>query len=186
MIDGCDVDRQTIASFAGAFVTFVVGILAVKGAKAVGIKQAGITERQAEIMSRQVALEEASYKAGLFERRLAVFEAAQRYMGKVVVLGTDHENQEDLKSFGRTFQESRFLFGPEVFIALDEILTKADESRFAQFKLRTDMHLLEDARTDLQHIIITVGDWMAERSRTLHEVFSSDLKLSTGPAGPGF
>ncbi|WP_260925246.1 hypothetical protein [Novosphingobium sp. 9] len=112
-----------------AIATFVTGLLAVIAAILVGRKQIEITKNQSEILAGQLNLEHAKLRADLFERRMAVYEAAVEFLNETGNdrLGSPESNQRFSK-FGQRTRESRFLFNePEVTQKLKQMSDRSWE-----------------------------------------------------------
>lgn len=92
-----------------AWSTLAVGILAVIGAVKVGLEQTRITKRQTEILGRQVELEATKLRVELYDRRHAVYEAAENFI--LAAMKSDWElPQEVYDGMSVAVRQSRFLF----------------------------------------------------------------------------
>ena len=102
-----------------AFATLVTGFLAVLGAVVVGLRQAAILRKQADLQERSV-------KEALFDRRYAVLERTERFLGQILQRG-DRSDQEVERDFLIAKGEARFLFGNTVTEGLDLIWRDAGD-----------------------------------------------------------
>jgi len=174
MINWGSFDWASFATLAGAFfgalATLVVGIAAVKGAYRVG-------KRQTDILDRQIALQEASLKADLFERRLATYEIAADFLLHLSDLGDTPVGEDRINRFAVKMRESRFIFSAPVYPALDEIWQKAAALRLGRINSisRRGEGLPRDPETSRK--IATLISWSLQRLETLHEVFAPDLTI---------
>lgn len=179
MIDWHGFDWPSFAALMGALASLIVGIVAVVFAYRVGIRQAGIAERQADILSRQVALEEASLKAELFERRLATYEIAADFVLHLSDLGDSDEGKARFAHYAMKMRESQFLFGPDVYAALVEIWEAGNRLRVAR---ATSISLHAEGLPRDPKLGATFDElmqWSMKRLETLHEVFRPDLEVSS-------
>ena len=177
MIDWDKFDWPSFAALMGALASLIVGIVAVVFAYRVGIRQAGIAERQADILSRQVALEEASLKAELFERRLATYEIAADFVLHLSDLGDSDEGKARFATYAMKMRESQFLFGPDVYAALVEIWEAGNRLRVAR---AASISLYDDNLAFDPKLSATIDElikWSMKRLETLHEVFRPDLEV---------
>lgn len=178
MIYWSQFDWSSFATLVGAGVALVVGILAVIGAVRVGNKQVAIVAKQSEILDRQVALQEAGLRAELFDRRMAVYEAAIDFLHHLSDSINEEPGKGRLQTFVTKYRESQFLFGPEVHAAMNEIAEKGNDLR-ATRNAGQALHkkgLLSKSEIEVRfHELIS---WSLERARTLHEVFRPELELS--------
>ena len=178
MINWQAFDWPSFATLIGALATLIVGVAAVYGAFKVGLKQAGIAARQADIMSRQVALAESSLKAELFERRLATYEVSADFVLHLSDLGDSEEGKARFAHYAAKMRESQFLFRPEVYRALVEIWEAGNRLRVARATSisRHEEGLPRDPKlgTTIDELI----QWSMARLDTLPEVFRPDLEVA--------
>lgn len=177
MIDWHGFDWPSFATLVGALASLIVGLVAVAFAYRVGIRQAGIAQRQADILSRQVALEEASLKAELFERRLATYEIAADFVIHLSDLGESDEGKARFAHYAMKMRESQFLFGPDVYAALNEIWEAGNRLRVAR---AISMSLHDENVAYDPKLAATIDElvtWSMTRLETLHEVFRPDLEV---------
>lgn len=122
-----------VAGAWAAFATLATGAAAVGGAIWIGLRQVGIATRQAEIVERQVEiqagqlkLEEMKGRMALFDERMKVYSAAERWLirfaqdGKKPVGDTERE-------FRNAIDRSRFLFGDSLRNRLFDLWTAANQ-----------------------------------------------------------
>jgi hypothetical protein len=76
-----------------AFATLATGIGAVVAAIVVGLRQAGISDRQSRILERQVGLDELKLRSDLFDRRFAVYEATRKFVGHIMAHASEPDQQ---------------------------------------------------------------------------------------------
>lgn len=177
MIDWHGFDWPSFATLVGALASLIVGLVAVAFAYRVGIRQAGIAQRQADILSRQVALEEASLKAELFERRLGTYEIAADFVIHLSDLGESDEGKARFAHYAMKMRESQFLFGPDVYAALNEIWEAGNRLRVAR---AISMSLHDENVAYDPKLAATIDElvtWSMTRLETLHEVFRPDLEV---------
>ncbi len=179
MINWQTFDWPSFATLIGALATLIVGVAAVYGAFKVGVKQAGNADRQADIMSRQVALAEASLKAELFDRRLGTYEIAADFVLHLSDLGDSEEGKARFAHYAAKMRESQFLFRPEVYSALVEIWEAGNRLRVARATSisRHEEGLPRDI--NLGTTIDELVQWSMRRIETLYEVFSADLEVTS-------
>lgn len=96
-------DPDALATLISGILTAVVGLGAIGGAVIIGIKQAGITARQADIADRQTAILQAQVEVEqkriaheLYERRYKAFDASV-----AVILAVLQGNLEELPEKAR-------------------------------------------------------------------------------------
>jgi len=132
-----------------AWAAFVVGLAAVAGAVVIGRRQAGIADRQADISAKQtqilerqvgiaakqVALENAKQRADLYDKRLEICSAIERFVA-VVSMNDGAISNVDRDEFFTAWAASRYLFGPEVYALGQRILN-------VSFNLRNNTQRLE-------------------------------------------
>lgn len=159
--------------------TLITGGAAVIGATWVGIRQAGITSRQAEIahaqnaiLSRQVEIEAQKLKADLFERRFRTYELCRKYLKNQGLV-----SEIERTSFVEKVAESQALFGQRVFDSLRMIYEHGESYRLISEEMRKEHQQGHDhdpaklAKAD-EHI-----GWMFARTMSLWTVFAADLRL---------
>lgn len=171
-------DWPTFGALVGAIVTLIVGLAAVRGAKAIGLKQAGIAERQVEIsdrqtaiLGRQVELEEQKLVHDLFERRYRAFDAAANLLAEAVEGNRHQFSSKTSSDYLTALQESRFLFPINVHTALQDIWSDANASlaltRKAFDTVSRSQTPNPDDLTD-QETLVSSLKW---RGTILHELF---------------
>ena len=137
-----------------AFATLVTGLAAVVAAFVLGRTQIAIQKKQTDI-------QEQTLQADLFERRYKVFQVAEQLLSEINREAGD-PSRETKRNFAIAMGEAKFLFGTQVYEAMDEIWRKMSDLHLAQTKIP-----IED------------GDpvnWFYDRSITLPDVFV-ELKL---------
>jgi len=104
-----------------AWATLVVGIAAVAGAVWVGWRQAGIADRQARIMERQTeiaaqqaAIENTRLRAELYDRRVAVYGAMEKYMDEAAYGDISNIPVEDSRAMFEAISVAGFLLDANV------------------------------------------------------------------------
>jgi len=177
MIHWTQFDWPSFAALVGAVATLIVGVVGVMFAYRVGVKQASIAHRQADILDRQTALAETTLKADLFERRLATYEAAANFLNYIGDLGESEEGKARISLFATKMRESQFLFRPEVYQVMVEIWEAGNKMRVAR-AISISNHQ-EGLPRDPAYwkAIDEVTVWSTKRVETLHEVFRPDLEL---------
>lgn len=169
-----------------AFATLASGLLAVIAAVIVGLRQVAIQReqvavaaRQTEILDRQTALAELTLRHELFEKRYAVYAAANNLLFKAVQNGEwVSYNDEVRATFAAAMDKAKFLFRPSVSAALQEIWGKVNEGT----RIHTEMKALYDRERhygpDLPQQSYDCAIWISERYLKLSDVFGDELKLS--------
>lgn len=122
-----------------AFATLATGFLAVGAAIYVGRRQTGIAERQTRIQAEQVALADLTLRAGLFDRRLAVYRTTFDFVGHVVT-HAERPTRELERSFLDARSQASFLFFDPVRQELKQIWD--DVNAYTALKL-VSAHLLK-------------------------------------------
>ena len=127
-------DWPTFGALIGAIVTLIVGLAAVRGAKAIGLKQAGIAERQVDIsdrqtaiLGRQVELEEQRLAFDLFDRRYKVYKATFSLLDETLQGSPTKFDESTRHVFLVMWEESRFLFPAGVYAQLGVIWAKSNQ-----------------------------------------------------------
>lgn len=166
-----------------ALATILVGIPAIVGAYVVGARQGNIASRQADILARQVRLEETKLKADLFEKRLATYEATTSFLYHIGDLGDTVEGDARIANFATKFRESHFLFGSEVHAALMEIWDKANKIRVSRAISISNYE--EGVRGDPQAALKLTQDlaWALQRAAVIHEIFQPYLDVDARDLG---
>ena len=165
-----------------AWATFTTGVLAVGSAVVVGIRQNTISRRLAEnsekqtnILSRQVALEELTFRNDVFERRFKVYDAVSAFV-RQIVQRADTPDDDVHNEFIEAMNQSVFLFDPTVNRKIERIWKHAN--RF--FYLRRESTRLYNAEGHYgpfpykEHRLLI---WFSGRFQKLPEMFGNDLLL---------
>jgi hypothetical protein len=166
-----------------AFSTLVTGLAAVLAAWSIGKRQVGIAEKQADILKRQVLLDEFKLRTDLFERRFAVYDATRNYLS-LLLRDADRPDQEPMVRFLLGMDQARFLFKDEVHARLDDLWKRCN--RFyaskanAQHLYRTEGHYGE---ANIEHEYEFLG-WASELNVNLADLFGDELRLSAPTASP--
>lgn len=107
-----------------AFATMITGALAVYAAWRVGLRQVEIQGRQAKIQERLAAIEERKLRSDLFDRRIAVYEAASKWFAYFLTTGqVAGRPTRAQKTMNMVSDKPRAIPGMEVSIAyLDAML----------------------------------------------------------------
>lgn len=169
---------EAVATLWGAIATGATGALAVGAAILVGLRQAGISTRQTDIIDRQASIMEAQIELErkrvaheLYDRRYKVFMATSFIIVEALTPSNKQPDKEKENDFTMARWESRFLFPNNVFVELQEIAKKLRE-RFASPKSDAS----GDA-VDIEPPALATEDyaalikWFEERMRTLHLLF---------------
>lgn len=179
---------EAVATFLAGVAAFVVGIAAVIAAYRVGQRQTAIQTKQADILSRQLALQELTLKADLFERRYAVYAAVRDWLSfwewerrlPAVVREPDQlpdQNEWDLRArFNRSIEESVFLFEPSVHGRLVRI--RNDGHAWSRNKRMMDSPLGTTGRDDAFAADDGFIAEMEQHYRDLPDIFGRDMRLS--------
>lgn len=154
-----------------AFAALVTGLAVAIGATVVGL--------------RQLALQQLTLRLAMFDRRYAIYRATARWIGFILTDGripnregsssTDAVRRE--RDFLDAIDESRFVFGPHVFTALEKLWQQGNQLHHHQASAkRTDdpdrnMHIDHELQIHL---------WFAEQSKNLGAVFGDELRVSDG------
>ena len=178
MIDWHAFDWPTFASLMQALSGLFVGVAAVVGAVTIGQRQAGISERQADIadrqtqiLAKQVELEQRKLASDLYDRRYASYDAAAAFLVEAATRNSPRPTSELDQRFLIAFQESRFLFRPEVHAALEEINNRVQAEYALRRKMtadqeRTGRYADGDPERELRS-----SEWLRNRINNLHELF---------------
>lgn len=179
-------DWNAIATGGGALATLIVGMAAVRAAKLVGFKQAGIqseqasiAERQTDILAKQVDLANATLRSELFERRIDIFANATDFLILMEVYAKGGA-QDEVLAFSVDVRLSRFLFRSEVHEAMREIWGKFQKLKIAKQKLNSPMALYETPETEktvMRKEIDGILAWRDDRLETLTDLFADDLTI---------
>jgi len=171
-------DPDALATLISGILTAVVGLGAIGGAVVVGIKQAGITARQADIADRQTAILQAQVEVEqkriaheLYERRYKAFDTSVAVILAVLQGNLDELPEKARNDFLVAMQESRFLFPSTVYDELDDIWKKAVAATSLNRKMRMDHARTGAYGPDDPQKQYDLGVWADQRLRTLHEVF---------------
>lgn len=161
-----------------AFATLTTGALAVAGAIVVGLRQASIQQRQADISSRQVHLDELSLRNDLFDRRFVVYEATRRYLGDITRHADRPSDTQIEYNFVVAMDQSKFIFQEHVYTGLRELYEKT----LSFFALKSVMTATFDreghygnGNPEKEYECM---QWMANRQVTLSDLFGIDMKLA--------
>lgn len=179
-----------------AFMTLLVGIAAVAGAVYVGRKQIKIQKAQADIQRQQTELQQLELRRLLFDLRRPVYEATREWL--VFILQTGHipnrrhdrqgdrnapafiaesERQATLeRDFLGAVENSRFVFSPHVYAALEQFWIQGNEMQFHRVS-QGPRNADRSKHIDEEH---RIAMWFAEALRDLSAVFGDELKISDG------
>lgn len=168
-----------------SFATLTTGALAVLAAMYVGKKQTKISERQVE-------LEEATLRADLFDRRMAVYESAATMLQLLPQgRGQSDETRAAYSDYFPRMREGQFLFkDPAVRTMLTAIWARASDHETDLQALRT-LDPADDRLSNEQAGAIAAqlraarkragetASWVIEQLDALPEVFGTDLSIMT-------
>lgn len=120
-----------------AFATLVTGLAAVAAAWAVARKQGQIVERQ-------VALQELTFRHEVFEKRAVIYNAIRRYIGEIVYSGKpSHPSFDMFKEYFNAVETVRFLFSKRLHLEMKALDHFVSEMRKRDFNGDADMTLDE-------------------------------------------
>jgi F0F1-type ATP synthase membrane subunit c/vacuolar-type H+-ATPase subunit K len=165
-----------------AFSTLSAGVAAVLGAIVVGIKQAKISSQQTEILKRQIQLEELSFRASLFERRMKIYESTSEFLLSIIRNASPPDGDREI-SFLRAQRDTEFLFAPNVLDHLNEIWRRAAEYRAIYTTARHTFETKGHYGAGNPEREAAAVEWFAERLRILPSLFGEELRL--GRPGEG-
>ena len=160
-----------------SFATLGAGGMAAVAAGVIGLRQMRITDRQNEILKRQVILAEIAVRHDLFERRYAVYDAARQYLGFITRHAEAPPN--DLKAdFLDAMNHSRLLFREEVHDNLREIWARSND--FIVLKAEMDRIYRQSAHygegnPEREHDLLTA---IHDDLVGLVDLFGDELKLT--------
>lgn len=171
-------DADALATLISGILTAIVGLGAIGGAIVVGLKQTGITDRQADIADRQTAILQAQVELeaqkvahDLYERRYRAFDVSAILINEAI-RGVDEEMPAQIRDdFLIALSESRFLFPEDVHQALLEIWTKTNRAFFLTRKMKMDYFADQEYAEGDSEEQLEINLWFIERMRTLHEAF---------------
>ena len=173
-----------------AAATLMAGFAAVGGAILIGLNQV-------KIQRRQVALQQLELRRLLFDVRRPVYESTRDWLAFILQRGhipnrrynqdfhdrdaagvrAEIERQQAIElAFLAAIEQSRFVFSPHVFDALEQFWLQANEMHFhrvSQDAQNADRGAHIDEETRLLK-------WFAEQHRDLSGVFGDELKVSDG------
>lgn len=162
-----------------AFATLATGFAAVFAAFLVGRRQAAISDRQNQILDRQMLLSELSLRSDLFDRRFACYERVRFFLGRIIAHADrpEHEVQAD---FLTALNESKFLFRQDVHGELKEIWREACTyfAVHAETKATYKREGHYGPKLESEHELLLK---LTKRIETLADVFGDELKLSASP-----
>ncbi|MDB5582080.1 MAG: hypothetical protein JWR80_7256 [Bradyrhizobium sp.] len=158
-----------------AFSTLAAGLAAVIAATIVALKQANIVRRQVELQDLQLRHE-------LFDRREAVFDAVSHYLSCVTMMPADAHGPEHY-AFCEAVDRSRFVFRPAVFLELQALksfvtgyrgLARALESNeYRATEYETAEHRRESDQTELDRRSVE----LLRKSHQLTELMGPEMRL---------
>ncbi|WP_157132630.1 hypothetical protein [Novosphingobium nitrogenifigens] len=181
IVHWCSFDWQS-------FSTLATGFAAVVGAVCVGMKQAGISRKQTDILDRQVELEEAKLRADLFERRMETYEVAADFVFHISSIPeTDPKAEERIQRFAQKMRESQFLFSDKnVYKNMKEFWEKGNKARADKEFEFLDDKFGGDHDQDRFERILKYPIWSLETLDALADIFRKDLSiLGATAAGSG-
>lgn len=179
-------DWNDLATLSGAAATLIAGLGAVIGATMVGLRQAGITERQVEIAANQHALERLKVRQDIFDRRLKVYEHTRTWLAYILAHGATPSRAKEpatVEGFAEAWDISRFLFKPDVHNSLETLRLMAIDLDYHEAMtinpVRTDPDggvtvSEEDHPASATRLMMGFRDAM----QNLSEMFGSELQLS--------
>lgn len=180
------IDWNAIATGASALATFIVGMAAVKAAKTVGFKQAGIqaeqaniAERQTAILAEQAALAKATLRSQQFDRRMDIYANATDFL-LLMEVHAKGGGEVEVLALSVDVRLSRFLFRSEVHEGMQEIWRNFQRLKVATRNLYFPIALYEtpDAeKVAMRHEIDEVLAWRDDRLETLADLFADDLTI---------
>jgi hypothetical protein len=186
----CHTTAEGAAMVWAAFIGFAGGLAALVGALIVGSRQIGIQERQTKVVEATLGLEELTVKAQLFEKRLAVYDAARAFVREIVVSnhvpgwGSSNETRQVKldADFREAMDRSRFLFRPSVSKNLAHIWRLANEFHFhVPSPGPADESEDEKNSREVQEIVRKHAHFLAVLD-TMSDIFGDELVLSSPPA----
>jgi len=148
-----------------AFATLMTGVLAVGAAVYVGRRQTKIMDEQTAIAKRQVDLEHLKLRADLFDRRMAVFETTDRWLGEFWAHGKPATGDIE-RDFICATDTAKLLFRPAV----------AEQMR-KWYLMGVDHHAY-----DVMHEVEKTADKFTEftesaRTEKVIDLFGEEMKL---------
>lgn len=153
-----------------AFATLVTGLGVVIGATWVGLRQAALQQR--------------TLRLSLFERRYRIYRATGKWVGYILTTGhipnrasnADADAQTREREFLDAVDESRFVFSPHVFDALEQMWLQGNQLHYHQSSRR---QAGEDQAThiDAERRIL---DWFGQQAIRMAATFGDELKVSDG------
>ena len=153
------------------------GFAAVGAAAWVGRNQMSISQKQTEILARQVRLQELTLRSDLFEKRYAVYVATREYLSKIMAV--DGPPGEEIETrFLLSLDQAKFLFRSEVHDRLDAVRKES----LQLFMLKSMMmnsfeqfgHYGVDGEVE-RHTALLNGTY--DRLANLSELFGDELAL---------
>lgn len=134
----------------------------------VGFGTLGVAIIVAALTAQQVWINKLQLRHTLFERRFAIFKAAQRYVSEIMREGTlsDQAFRDLYPEILDAWQRSRFLFGEDVSEYIDTIRRRSLELRAAD---RAQNHEKED-----DHLA-----WICDQSPELFHRFQPYMQFAT-------
>ncbi len=151
----CYTNEEGAAAVWAALLAFIAALMALAAAAWVGrrqssimLEQARIQALQADIANRALEIEDLKVRTDLFDKRMAIFDAAQAFTRFIFTDGAPPnsrrgrsaaERQRQMKvsrDFSEAMERSRFVFDEEVRQALwDDIWIKANQLEFHTLRL---------------------------------------------------
>jgi hypothetical protein len=153
---------------AGAVATLIAGGAAVSGAVWIGLKQAQIMSKQADIYQKQTEIQDLMLRATLFERREDVLLAVHEFIEH----GGGSNRWEKFKEAKR---KARFVFGPRVMDFLNEVERISYVLSNANAGL-SSAEMMGQPTADLRHERDEYKSQM-DRKRSELEVVFADMRL---------
>lgn len=162
--------------FAAVFAAWWVGHRQVE----VSNKQAETAGRQSRILERQVHLEELNLRHGLFERRVAIFDATERFL-IAILQHADVPEAEVQRTFTTAMMRARFLFKPQVHERLRNLWQDACQFFAVKSAMKSQYESTGDygaANIDREHALLATFGQLLQH---LPDVFGDELKLAAPP-----
>jgi len=163
-----------------AFATLATGLAAVIAAFVVGLRQAAISQRQALILDRQVALAETALRGELYDRRIAIYDAVAESIERFLDdIREGRPLDSDGSNLGPVAMRSRLLFHHEVPERIADIHCHMQVMAERQEVLSRHDHTVDEERKVQAERI----GWLLDRYEALPDLFW-ELRLGGAPRSP--
>lgn len=144
----CFGTSEAYATIIAALIGLIGGLAAVGGAIWVAGRQSTILQKQTEIASRMVEIEEMKLKTDLYDRRIEVFSAMREVLGIVArsgrvpgyerTAGGDIFANAEFLRFQNAMGAAQFLFGGATRKSIEDIYRKLDDLSDVTDTIRDD------------------------------------------------